>query len=90
MTSFVVRRSTPTPDLPGLWLLLHEAPFTGQWIGLSDDWAEHLPCSDEVLSSWLEPVKITVVTGSALGRAINDELRADLRRHGHHWAGKAT
>jgi hypothetical protein len=41
----------PSAPLPGPWVRLDEAPFEGQWIGLSDDWAEHLPC-DPATTSW--------------------------------------
>jgi hypothetical protein len=31
--------------VPRAWVRLHEAPFEGEWIGLSEDYASRLPCS---------------------------------------------
>lgn len=65
----------PTPTLGGTWLLLHEAPYDGQWIGLSEDWVDLLPCSKDVLASWLPEARIKVMLDSPLGQAVNRAWR---------------
>lgn len=65
----------PTDEPPSrAWLRLHEHPFEGEWVALSWDWAETLPCAPEDLAWARLWIAIRSPNESALASAIFEEI----------------
>ena len=45
-------RDADNQGLPRAWVRLHESPFEGEWVGLTRDFYDALPCSRRELG-WL-------------------------------------
>ena len=69
----------PTAEEPTLWVLLHESPFEGEWVGLTHDWAERLPCSPVELAWARLWICLTAPSESALSSQLLEVIGAELR-----------
>jgi hypothetical protein len=64
---------------PRAWIRLHESPFEGEWVGISEDWAETLPC-DPLDLAWTRLwICLRSPSESLLASRLLEEIQARLK-----------